>query len=154
MLKMGRREFVKTAAIVAGALGSAGGLAAAAEAQEKEDLFAGVNRLEHPESPTALEKKHVPKIELLDKPEAGKWLRVQVSAGIGLEHPSANGHYIQWIELYVGERPVGRADLVPTISKGFLTAVVRLPKGKHTLRARLFCNLHGLWEGTKEVEVA
>ena len=154
MAEMDRREFVKAAAVAAGALGSVVGVATAATAQEQKDLFAGVNRLEHPKNPTALEKKHVPKIELLDSPAAGKWLRVQVSAGIGLEHPSVNGHYIQWIELCVGERPVGRVDLSPSISKGFLTAVVKLPKGKHTLRARLFCNLHGLWEGTKEIEVA
>jgi len=72
-----------------------------------------------------------------------------------IEHPNENGHFIQWIELYVGDVYLGRFDFAPVMTRPEITLPLSIAhvNRKTTLRAVVRCNLHGIWESTKEIEV-
>lgn len=68
-------------------------------------------------------------------------------------------HWIEFIELNIGNEPAGRIDFQP---RGYLKPKVTFtviltkeaaPKGKTILVAHQRCNLHGYWEGSMDVEV-
>jgi superoxide reductase len=74
-------------------------------------------------------------------------------------HPMGPVHWIEFIELNIGNEPAGRLDFQP---KGYLspkaTFTVVLskdaaPSGKVTLVAHERCNLHGYWEGSLDIMV-
>ncbi|KAB2888293.1 MAG: desulfoferrodoxin [Desulfobulbaceae bacterium] len=77
-------------------------------------------------------EKHVPTLEKKD----GGW---QVNVG-SVDHPMTAEHYIEWIELIVGET-VYRQNLNPGEKPA---AFFPCPADKVTARA--YCNLHGLWK--------
>jgi superoxide reductase len=68
-------------------------------------------------------------------------------------------HWIEFIELDIGNEPAGRINFQ---SKGFLNPMATFsvtltkdsaPSGKVTLIAHERCNLHGYWEGSFDVTV-
>jgi len=76
-------------------------------------------------------EKHVPVVEVL---EDGVLVKVGEVA-----HPMQDDHYIEWVQIIVGDR-CSRIFLKPGIA----------PEGKFTtpkegIIAREYCNLHGLW---------
>lgn len=79
----------------------------------------------------AATEKHVPVVELADG-------STKVTVG-SVAHPMADEHYIEWIELLIGER-VFRTYLSPGDSPEAVFKVV----ADGTV-AREYCNLHGLW---------
>lgn len=79
----------------------------------------------------AAREKHVPVIEKI----AGGY---KVTVG-SVEHPMLDNHYIQWIELFDGEK-VMRHHLKPG-EKPETTFVTQA----ENVKAREYCNLHGLW---------
>ena len=159
---MNRRGFLKSAAI--GALSAS----FAAEAfgagrfyptNADPGLFETINRAKDPANKTALEKTHAPVITAPAKVRSGEPFSVEVSIGENL-HVMGPAHWIESIELNIGNEPAGRVDLQP---KGYLkpkaTFTVVLsketaPAGKITLIARQRCNLHGYWESSMDLEVA
>ncbi|WP_298435715.1 class II SORL domain-containing protein [Geobacter sp.] len=158
---MDRRMFLKHAALGAAAVGVAR-TAAAAEmyfpVKADQSLFATINRAKNPARKNPLEQKHVPVLKAPATVKAGKPFTVEVSIGEQI-HPMGPTHWIEFVELNVGNEPAGRADFQP---RGFLhpkvTFTVVIPKeaapaGKVTLIARQRCNLHGYWEGTADVAV-
>lgn len=80
-------------------------------------------------------EKHVPVAET-----EGDLLKVKVGSAA---HPMTEEHYIQWIEVLVGDK-VCRASLKPGMAP---EAVFKLPDGSQKLVLRAYCNLHGLWQG-------
>ncbi|MGO8943614.1 MAG: desulfoferrodoxin [Syntrophobacteraceae bacterium] len=81
----------------------------------------------------AAREKHVPVIE---KTEAGIKVKVGSTA-----HPMEEKHYIEWIELTVGEK-VHRQFLKPgEVPEAIFSIAVNGP-----VVAREFCNLHGVWK--------
>jgi superoxide reductase len=158
---MDRRDFIRTAAIGAVAVGFAGE-AMASEIFDPTNvdpkLFEAVNRVKDPANKTPLEKKHAPSITAPSKVKAGEPFTVEVSVGEAV-HPMGPTHWIEFIELNIGNEPAGRVDFQ---SKGYLnpkaTFTVVLtkdaaPKGKVTIVANQRCNLHGYWEGSQDVIV-
>ena len=159
---MDRRTFLKTA--VAGSF--AAGLAGTASAAERyfpikvdQSLFEGINRVKDPGKKTGLEKKHAPVLTAPASVKAGEQFIVEVSVGESL-HDMGPAHWIEYIELNIGNEPAGRIDLQP---KGYLHPRVSFtltvpkeaaPAGKVTLLARQRCNLHGLWEGSLDIAVS
>lgn len=122
------------------------------------NLFGTVNKVKDPSNETALEKSHAPLITAPEKVNAGEPFTVEVSVG-KVVHPMGPAHWIEFIELNIGNEPAGRLDLQP---KGYLhpkaTFTVILgkdaaPSGKVTLVAHQRCNLHGYWESTKDITV-
>jgi superoxide reductase len=159
---MDRRTFIKTAFVGAAASTVAVQLAAAEHyfpAKVDQNLFSGINRARNPAAKTPLEKGHAPVITAPASVKAGEPFTVEVSVGENL-HPMGPAHWIEYIELRIGNEPAGRVDFQ---ARGFLkpkaTFTVVIPKeaasdGKLTLIARQQCNLHGLWESTGDITVS
>lgn len=120
----------------------------------EDDLFCGVNipSTEDPGEMDALEKKHAVVINAPDEVEEGETFEVEVKVGEHKEHPNEPGHFIEWMELYSGDTFLARLSLTPEKSHYIMKTTVRLDHA-HPLKAWAKCNLHGLWEGTKEIEV-
>lgn len=158
---MNRRTFLKTAFAGSLAVGFAGTASAAGYFPTVVDmsLFEGINRAKDPAKPVGLEKSHAPVIVAPSTVKAGEAFTVEVSVGETL-HPMGPTHWIEFIELMVGNEPAGRIDMQP---KGYLKPRVifnlvipkeAAPSGKVTLLARQQCNLHGLWEGRCDISVS
>ena len=159
---MDRRTFIKSA--VAGSL--VAGFATTASAAElyfpqpvDQSLFQNINRVKDPAKKTALEKSHAPMITAPATVKAGESFMVEVVVGEKL-HGMSPAHWIQDIELSIGNDPAGKVELQP---KGYLspkvTFAVTVPKeaapgGKLTLVAAQHCNLHGYWESNLTIQVA
>lgn len=158
---MDRRTFLKASAIGSIATGFAATMAAAERyfpTKVDQALFEGINRAKDPAKKTPLEKSHAPVIIAPASVKAGEPFTVEVMVGETL-HVMGPPHWIQFIELFIGNEPAGRVDLQP---KGYLRPkaafTVQLPKeaaptGKVTLMAHQQCNLHGLWEGSLDITV-
>jgi superoxide reductase len=123
-----------------------------------QSLFAGINRVKDPAKKTPLEKSHAPVLTAPLAVKAGEPFVVEVSVGESL-HGMGSTHWIEFIELNIGNEPAGRVELQ---SKGYLKPKVAFtvaipkeaaPAGKLTLVAKQQCNLHGLWEGSLDIAV-
>jgi len=119
-----------------------------------EDLFCGVNTpsVEEPDQMSALEKKHTVIIDGPNSVKQGEEFEVTLRVGEYKEHPNEIGHFIEWMELYSGDTFLARLDLTPEHSHYVMKTTVKLDHA-HPLRGRAKCNLHGLWESEKEIEV-
>ncbi len=159
---MDRRTFVKTAALGAIAVGI-NKKALAAEryfpGNANQALFETINRVQTPGSKSPVEMSHVPVIKAPATVKAGEPFTVEVMVGEKL-HPMGASHWIENIELNIGNEPAARTDLQ---GNGYVAAKVSFtvvlpkeaaPAGKVTLIARQRCNLHGYWEASQEVTVA
>jgi superoxide reductase len=159
---MDRRTFLKTATVgtvVAGIAGDAFAVEKYFPVKVEQNLFETINRVKDPSNKTPLEKSHAPVITAPGKVKAGLPFTVEVSVGEVL-HPMGQTHWIEFIQLDIGNEPAGRMDFQP---KGYLepkaTFTVTLtkesaPSGKVTLVAHQRCNLHGYWEGHLDIMVA
>jgi superoxide reductase len=107
-----------------------------------------------PANMTDMMRKHTPVIDAPDKAKAGEPFAVKIKVGglDGVEHPNVLGHWINWVALYAGDRPLGRAEFAPVVSQPQATFHVILEESA-TLRAVIYCNLHGSWQSTKRVNV-
>ena len=85
-------------------------------------------------STEAAEEKHVPEVSKVD----GGYKVVVGSVA----HPMEDKHYIEWIELIVDSVLVYRKHLNP----GETPEATFLVSGTD-VKARAYCNLHGLWAG-------
>ncbi|WP_290901145.1 class II SORL domain-containing protein [Ferroglobus sp.] len=124
----------------------------------ENDLFCGINSVvgKSVDEMSELEKKHTPVISAPDKVKAGEPFEVKVETGVYVKHPNEYGHYFAWIEIYLDDTPVARFDLQPVMSSPSVTVKVTAThshEGKRKIKARAFCNLHGVWENEKEIEV-
>lgn len=158
---MDRRSFLKTTVASSVIAGFAGTVAAAERffpMQVDQSLFEGINRVKDPAKKTELEKTHAPVLNAPASVKAGVPFTVEVSVGESL-HVMGPPHWIEFIELSIGNEPAGRVDFQP---KGYLKPKVAFtvvlqkdaaPAGKVTLLARQHCNLHGMWEGSHDIAV-
>jgi superoxide reductase len=158
---MDRRTFLKTAAMGSIATGFGATVASAERffpVKVDQSLFTDINRAKDPAKKTPLEKSHAPVISVPASVKAGEPFTVEVSIGENI-HGMGPSHWIEYIEIAIGNEPAGRIDMQP---KGYLkpkvTFQVVLPKesapaGKVTLVALQRCNLHGLWESSIDISV-
>lgn len=79
-------------------------------------------------------EKHLP---IFQKKNAT--LKVQVGE---VPHPMEEGHYIQWIEIWLDGRLCQRQQLSPGEKP---EAVFALKEDFSQLKIRQLCNIHGLW---------
>lgn len=115
-------------------------------------------------------EKHVPVIECSDEVNADEVFQVKVSLGKEIAHPNTTEHHIRWIQLYFkpddgkfayqignfefsahGEAAKG-ANEGPVYTNHSIIAEMKT-KASGTLYATALCNIHGLWESTKEIMV-
>ncbi len=113
-----------------------------------------VNKVKDWNNMTDMEKKHVPVIEAPDKVKAGEIFDVLVEVGKYMKHPNELSHWINWIGLWIDKRPVAFVSLYPTVGEPVVRFRIKIDSaGKKRIVAREFCNLHGVWENEKEIEV-
>jgi superoxide reductase len=117
-------------------------------------FFCQVNQVKDPNNKEPLEQKHLPVIEVPGKIKAEQFFTAKIRVG-EIEHPNENGHFIQWLELYVSDVYLGRFDFAPVMTKPEVTIPLSIAHGnrKTHLRAVSRCNLHGIWESAREIEI-
>ena len=115
----------------------------------KEFSLTELNKPKDWKTLTDMAKKHVPVISAPEKAKAKEPFAVRIKIGgiDRIEHPNTLGHWINWVELYAGERLVSRVEFAPELSDGYVVTVNVALNETATLRARGYCNLHGVWEG-------
>lgn len=115
-------------------------------------------------------EKHVPVIDCPDEVKADEMFDVKVSIGKGIFHPNTTEHHIRWIQLFFkpegdkfthevgnyefdahGESIEG-SNAGPVYTHHSVTTSLNIRK-PGTLITTSLCNIHGLWESSKEVRV-
>lgn len=123
----------------------------------EKGLFCGINHPKDPGQLTEMEQKHIPVIVAPSEVKAGEPFTATIKVG-GIPHVSEEAHHIQYIEVYFGSNFYARIDLTPVFTTPEVSlSLVRHGKGSHkagTLRVIERCNLHGLWEATREITVS
>ncbi|MFA4991202.1 MAG: class II SORL domain-containing protein [Candidatus Omnitrophota bacterium] len=115
-------------------------------------------------------EKHVPVIDAPGKIKKGEAFAVTVSVGKEIPHPNTTAHHIRWIEVYFladGEKfpsEIGRfefsshgesgqgPDTSGTYTSPDISLKFRIDKPGVILAAS-YCNIHGLWQGLREIGV-
>lgn len=108
----------------------------------------GVQRAADPSNLTELEKKHVPAIKTSGATNIGEPVLVEVKVG-QIPHPMKEAHYIEWIELYDGDKLASKISL-----KGGDAPEARFSVNlteSTRLKAVESCTIHGKWESDQEV---
>jgi superoxide reductase len=115
-------------------------------------------------------EKHVPLIECPDSVAGDVIFEVKVSVGSEVTHPNTTEHHIRWIQLYFlpeGEKAAYQLASIEFTAHGESVAgpnqgpalthhaasIMTMLKTSGTLHAASFCNIHGLWEGSRRIEV-
>ncbi|HEY68054.1 MAG: Neelaredoxin [Chloroflexi bacterium] len=116
---------------------------------------------EHIQKADWKKEKHVPVIECPDEVKAGEVFEVRVSVGKEIAHPNTVEHHIRWIGLYFhpeGEKfayEVGHFEFSAhgegtAYTHPAVTASLEIDKSG-MLHALALCNIHGLWESSKDI---
>ncbi len=115
-------------------------------------------------------EKHVPVIECPDEVAADEVFEAKLTLGKEVAHPNTTAHHIRWITLYYqpeggkflyevahleftahGESTEG-ADTGPVYTHHTATTALKINKSG-TLHAMSYCNIHGLWQFSKDITV-
>ncbi len=116
-------------------------------------------------------EKHVPVIECLDKVTSDEMFEVKVGLGKEVAHPNTTEHHIRWISLYFhpqGDKfpyEVGHFEFTAhgesadgpnqgSVYTHHQVGVSMKTSKSGTLHALAFCNIHGLWENSKDIQVS
>jgi superoxide reductase len=115
-------------------------------------------------------EKHVPVIGAPDTAASGETVEVKLCVGKEIAHPNTPAHYIKWIKLYFvpdgGKFALELANLTfdvhsdaidaakpgPAAAEPFGSVKVKL-SASGTLIAQSYCNIHGLWENSKQIKI-
>jgi superoxide reductase len=108
-----------------------------------------------PANMTDMMRKHTPVIDSPAEVKANQPFVVTVKVGgiDGVAHPNVLGHWINWVALYAGDRPLARVEFAPAVSQPQATLSIALEQSA-TLRVVEYCNMHGVWESTKSIAVS
>jgi superoxide reductase len=116
-------------------------------------------------------EKHVPVIEAPEVLKKGDLLTVTVTVGKEIAHPNKAEHFIGWVEVFfhpTGEKfpyQIGRVEFCshgasiqgPDTSSVYThhQAVLSFKTDKPgVIYAYSYCNIHGLWQNSKELSIA
>jgi len=112
-------------------------------------------------------EKHSPVIEV-EKMEGR--IKVRVSVGKEISHPNTTEHHISWMEVYFlpeGEKSpyqIGRYEFTshgastqgPNTSTVYAEPIVEIyfkTDKPGTVLSSSYCNIHGLWQSSKELTI-
>jgi len=105
-------------------------------------------------------EKHVPVIEAPASVAAGEAFEVTVVVGKEVPHPNTVEHHIKWIQVFahIEGRPnnpvhVATFDIGPTFAAPKVTFSMMLEKNASIIVLE-YCNVHGVWENSFDVNVA
>ena len=125
---------------------------------------------EHIQSADWRSEKHVPVIEAPETVEKDTIFEVKVSMGKEIAHPNTTEHHIRYINLYFqpeGEKftydvghfefnahgeSVKGANEGPVYTHHDAVATLKIKK-PGTILALAYCNIHGLWQGEKDISL-
>ncbi len=113
-------------------------------------------------------EKHSPAIEIVEESQDDKKIKVEISVGKEILHPNTTEHHIAWIEAYFlprGEKfphLLGRFEFYAhgaSIQAPNTSTVYTEPRVEFifktekpgTILALSYCNIHGLWQSSKEL---
>lgn len=115
-------------------------------------------------------EKHVPVIECADSVGKGELVPVTVTIGKEIAHPNTTAHHIRWIDVYF--HPENEKYAVQIAKVNFSahgssiegadtgsiythhTAVINMKTDKPgTIHAASYCNIHGLWQNSKQISI-
>ncbi len=116
-------------------------------------------------------EKHVPVIEVPDSVKKAEFFKVTVSVGKAVPHPNKTEHHISWIEVYfhpLGEKfpyRIGKAEFSAhgaSVNGADTSTVYTHPEVEVSFKtdkpgiiyASSYCNIHGLWQGSREFKIA
>lgn len=114
--------------------------------------------------------KHMPVINAPEFVKRGQPFEINVSIGKDAPHPNNTEHHIRWIEVYFhpeGEKfpfqigTTGFADHEELLEERVLNSNTINPKVSLTLKTDKpgiifsfgYCNIHGLWQNSKTINV-
>ena len=115
-------------------------------------------------------EKHVPAIDAPDSAKKGEFFKIALTVGKEIAHPNTTAHHIRWIAVYFladGEKfpyQIGKfeftshgesaqgADTSTIYTHPEVVCVMKAEKAG-TILASSYCNIHGLWQNSKKVEV-
>ncbi len=113
-------------------------------------------------------EKHIPVIDCVDSVEADEVFEVKVVIGKEVAHPNTTEHHISWISLYFqqdGDKipyqvghyeftahgaSVRGANMGVVYTHHAVSTWIKINK-PGTLFAVSLCNIHGLWQSSKEI---
>jgi len=115
-------------------------------------------------------EKHVPVIECPDIVKKGEIVQVLVTIGKEIAHPNKTEHHIRWISVYFhpdGEKfpyQLGKTEFsahgesaqgpdTSTVYTHHNTCICFKTEKPGTIHAASYCNIHGLWENSKKLNV-
>ncbi|MCX5665442.1 MAG: class II SORL domain-containing protein [Candidatus Omnitrophica bacterium] len=116
-------------------------------------------------------EKHVPAIDSPDKCKKGELIKATFTVGKEIAHPNTTEHHIRWISVFFlpdGEKfPVqiarsefdahGESAGGPNMSTVYTqpeTTVSFKTDKPGTILASSYCNIHGLWQSSKRLEIS
>jgi len=115
-------------------------------------------------------EKHVPVIDAPDSVKKGELFKVAVAVGKEIAHPNTTAHHITWIASYFipdGEKfpylisrsefashgASGQGPDTSTVYTASETVFGMRSEKPGTILVISCCNIHGLWESSKKIEV-
>jgi len=115
-------------------------------------------------------EKHVPVIDAPDHVKKGEFFKVAAAVGKEVAHPNKTEHHISWIAIYFhpeGEKfpyQIGRAEFSahgasaqgPDSSSVYTNHEVVLSfktDKPGVIYSESYCNIHGLWQGSKDLKI-
>jgi len=148
---MDRRGFMRAAGVALAVCTVPASLAQARtfDANVDSKLFETINRVADPENMTGTELHHAPVLSVQGKVVAGEPFMVEVSVGREL-HAVSVAHRITELTLLAGNEPIGTLSFMSTYAQPRASFLVSADRPV-TLVAQARCNLHGVWEGSLEV---
>ena len=115
-------------------------------------------------------EKHIPAIDAPAGAKKGEFTRITVTVGKEIAHPNTTAHHIRWITVFFapdGEKfpyQIGRCEfathgesaLGPDTSTVYthpeVTVSFKTDKSG-TIIASSYCNIHGLWESSRRMDI-
>ena len=115
-------------------------------------------------------EKHVPVIECADEVKSDELFEIKITIGKEVAHPNTTEHHISWVSLYFLPQDekfphqIGRYEFNahgasvqgPNTSSVYTQPAITtwMKTGKvGTLMAVSMCNIHGLWQSSKEIKI-
>lgn len=107
-------------------------------------------------------EKHVPVIDSVDSVTTEEFFEVNVAIGKEIAHPNTIEHHISWVSLYfkpdgdkfpyqVGHYEFSAHGGLVSVHHAFSTCIKIGKSG--ILFAVSLCNIHGLWQSSKEINL-
>jgi superoxide reductase len=115
-------------------------------------------------------EKHVPVVDCPDNVKKDEFFEVTAVVGKEVAHPNTTAHHISWIELYFlpeGEKfPCQMAKIdftahgasvqgpdTSTVYTNHKVTIYMKTSKPGTIIATSLCNIHGLWQFSKQIKV-